>query len=406
MHTERVITVENQEARKGMKMVQLFLRFLLALAVIATITAPAAAQNAVPILINYQGELKSPTTGDPVRDGDYDMVFEIFSDATRGVSLWRGKHTAANRNPVEVRDGIFNVILGSGEGNALDPSVFKKPDAWLEMTIGRETLAPRQRITSVAYSMVSDNSRLLDGKSASEFLTPSQGDTLYLSLTDNDSFAAGQGAQADHHGAFVWADSTGDPLASTADDEFRVRATGGVNFDVGDNAFRVAGDFEVGGDLQADRLVYSSPRTHYYVVGGEDFKAVLSQYTHVSPSAQGGAYILGPGDADMVAPVHLPHGATLVELKVFFCDESTSDLDVKLKSKSLDSGLYSTTLAEVTSSGVSGYDSKSDTVSSSQYKVVDNTSRSLHILAWCTDWDGHNLRIMGAVITYEIEEAL
>jgi len=387
-----------------MKKPRFFVSLLSALTVIAFVTL-AAGQTSVPLQINYQGELKSPTTGEPVRDGEYDMVFEIFSEETRGVSLWQGQHTDANRNPVEIKNGIFNVILGSGAGNDLAASVFNGSERWLQITIEGETLKPRQKITSVAYSIVADNSRLLEGMSASEFLTPSQGDTLYLSLTDNDSFAAGHGARADHRGAFVWADSTGDSLASTADDEFRVRATGGVNFDVGDNAFRVAGDFDLRGDLQADSLVYSSPRTHYYHVGGADFKAVISLTPHVSAHGYGGAYIVGPGYGTMVAPVHLPHGATLVELKVFFYDESTSDLDVKLRSKSLDSGQLSTVLAEVTSSGVSGYDSKSVTVSSSQYKVVDNTSRSLLILAWCDDWDDINLRIMGAVITYTITEA-
>ena len=152
-----------------MKKRRFLARVLFALAVI-TFTTLAAGQTSVPLQINYQGQLKSPTTGASVRDGSYDMVFEIFSDATRGVSLWRGQHTAANRNPVEIKDGRFNVILGSGAGNALDTSVFKSPYAWLQICIGLEILAPRQKITSVAYSMVSDNSRLLDGRSASDFV--------------------------------------------------------------------------------------------------------------------------------------------------------------------------------------------------------------------------------------------
>lgn len=48
--------------------------------------------------------------------------------------------------------------------------------------------------------------------------------------TGNFSFAAGYGANAVHHGAFVWADSTGSPFSSEADNQFIVRATGGVKF--------------------------------------------------------------------------------------------------------------------------------------------------------------------------------
>ena len=50
----------------------------------------------------------------------------------------------------------------------------------------------------------------------------------------NDSFAAGRRAQANHHGAFVWADSTGAVLASTADNQFLIRSAGGVG--IGTNA--------------------------------------------------------------------------------------------------------------------------------------------------------------------------
>ena len=44
------------------------------------------------------------------------------------------------------------------------------------------------------------------------------------------SFAAGFGANANHLGAFVWADGTGTPFASTATNQFSVRAGGGARF--------------------------------------------------------------------------------------------------------------------------------------------------------------------------------
>jgi len=47
------------------------------------------------------------------------------------------------------------------------------------------------------------------------------------------SFAAGQQAQANHQGAFVWADSQNAPFASTNSDSFNVRAQGGVRFVTG-----------------------------------------------------------------------------------------------------------------------------------------------------------------------------
>jgi trimeric autotransporter adhesin len=46
----------------------------------------------------------------------------------------------------------------------------------------------------------------------------------------NFSFAGGLGAQANHNGAFVWADSKNFFFSSTAQDQFSVRATGGARF--------------------------------------------------------------------------------------------------------------------------------------------------------------------------------
>jgi hypothetical protein len=48
------------------------------------------------------------------------------------------------------------------------------------------------------------------------------------SAQGNYSFAAGLRAKASAHGSFVWADSQDADFASTADNEFSVRATGGV----------------------------------------------------------------------------------------------------------------------------------------------------------------------------------
>ncbi len=158
-----------------------FLHLFATLAVI-TYAILATGQGDMPLLINYQGELGSPTIGELVPDGVYDMTFVLYAGELDPRPLWRGDYTSRNGNPVEVRNGIFNVILGSGEGNALDSYIFNKGDVWLEISIERETLKPRQRITSTAYSMVSENSRYLGGKSATDFLTQSQADSRYWSL--------------------------------------------------------------------------------------------------------------------------------------------------------------------------------------------------------------------------------
>ena len=53
------------------------------------------------------------------------------------------------------------------------------------------------------------------------------------------SFAAGYRAKANHQGAFVWGDSTDADIASTAADQFLVRASGGVTLTYGTGALRL-----------------------------------------------------------------------------------------------------------------------------------------------------------------------
>jgi hypothetical protein len=143
--------------------------FIGIVAFISLSAGPGIAQEAVPMLINFEGELRSPATGEPVPDGAYTMLFRIHDVEFGGTPLWEEVYSTVYDNAIEVREGIVSVLLGSGEGDPLDPSLFNGADRWLEIRVEAETLEPRQRITSVAYSMVSENSRLLDGREASEF---------------------------------------------------------------------------------------------------------------------------------------------------------------------------------------------------------------------------------------------
>jgi len=142
---------------------------LLSFAIVLILPLAAIPQTAVPMLINYQGDLTSPSTGEPVADGSYNMLFRIYDIESDGAPLWEGTHTNTNGNPVQVTRGILSVILGSGAGNELSSSIFNGADRWLEIQVGAETLSPRQRITSVSYSLISENSRLLAGREAAQF---------------------------------------------------------------------------------------------------------------------------------------------------------------------------------------------------------------------------------------------
>ena len=75
------------------------------------------------------------------------------------------------------------------------------------------------------------------------------------------SFAAGRRAKANLDGCFVWGDSTDADVACTVANQFVARATGGVSFNTGSNAFQIngstawhAGNDGAGSGLDADLL--------------------------------------------------------------------------------------------------------------------------------------------------------
>ncbi len=138
-----------------------------------------------------------------------------------------------------------------------------------------------------------------------------------------------------------------------------------------------------------------APQTQYFTVGSEAFLPG-SNVDYFNTYGCGGAYINTAGAQALVASVHLPHGAEITDFKVFFNDTSTNDMSVRLMRQPLSDCSY-TTLAQVDSSGTSGYYSVQDNSISSP--EVDNMLNSYLVYAYSTNWSS-SLKIKGAVITY------
>jgi len=110
----------------------------------------------VPKTISYQGVL-TDASGTVVPDGNYNLTFRLYDVATGGTALW------AEGQLVAVRNGVFNVILGSVVPIDLP---FDKP-YWLGVTLGAGTeLTPRIELTSSAYSFRSANTDRIHGITA------------------------------------------------------------------------------------------------------------------------------------------------------------------------------------------------------------------------------------------------
>jgi hypothetical protein len=112
----------------------------------------------IPQMLSYQGKL-TDTLGVPVANGNYPMMFLLYSQPSGGSSFWSESQSVTTKN------GLFSVLLGSVTpiGSIPDGGV-----VYLTMTVsGGAELTPRLRIASAAYSYLAAraaNADLLQGK--------------------------------------------------------------------------------------------------------------------------------------------------------------------------------------------------------------------------------------------------
>lgn len=110
------------------------------------------------------------------------------------------------------------------------------------------------------------------------------------------SFAAGYNARAVHRGAFVWADTGGLPVpfSSTGDDQFLIRAAGGVgiNTDAPAEALHVVGNIQADGNICATGTIgaCSDRRFKQNVSPLADALETLAQLRPVSYDWKRGAF--------------------------------------------------------------------------------------------------------------------
>ena len=106
------------------------------------LTSPANAPGPSATTVNYQGRL-ADSGGSPL-DGSYGMTFALYDAASDGSLVWGPEgHTA-----VPVSDGLFSVGMGSQTSGGIPTSTWNG-DRYLEITVGGETLSPRELIRSV-----------------------------------------------------------------------------------------------------------------------------------------------------------------------------------------------------------------------------------------------------------------
>lgn len=199
------------------------LLILLAVAVSGTLLAGIQPSP----FINYQGVLRD--NEDKVLTGDYDMQFLFYDAETVGNLLLTDSHIGSEA--VGISGGLFETKLGGG---TLTPGLYtglpavfaNVTDVWLEVKVYNgdseswETLSPRTRIVSAAFSLNTDH---LDGEDSTYYLDTSataQTKTGDLAIggqvtIEGGSPAAGKVLTSDAVGLASWQDGVPGPVGPT-----------------------------------------------------------------------------------------------------------------------------------------------------------------------------------------------
>ena len=138
----------------------------------------ASCSFAIPSLLSLDGFLTAPSGN--ALDGDYSFNFSLYTDASAGTLLWSEEQT------ITVSSGKLNTLLGSVSALALP---FDE-DYYLEVQINTETLSPRYRIASSAYSHTSKTSQSMPSFSSPQ-VTCDSGHEGYVYYDSNTGIFMG-----------------------------------------------------------------------------------------------------------------------------------------------------------------------------------------------------------------------
>ncbi len=390
----------------------MMIRALTAAAILGLAT-PARAQP-----FTYQGRLADSNLP---ANGSYDIQLVVYPVATGGAQI--GATTTVLNHPIT--DGLFTVQVNPGN------LVFDGSARWLEVRVrpagggAYTTLVPRQEITPTPYAT----------RALHEWLVPVEFDTLRtdpartkLFLNRDTAFTAGEyfgittptgfeqpgGMNINTQSAgglpfyaystngttkaFTYLQGTNSTWHLWVNGENRLAVTQTGNVGIG--TVSPSEKLQVAGGVQASNFTYASPAVRYYSITPAAFQPRASYDEAVIEGSVGLTYFNAPVTSqNFFAPVHLPHGANITGLTVWFIDNSTNvDLSASLLQRNFGASAF-LTLGSVSSIG------NSPTVqerSTSVSHVVNNSSGVYLLSVFCIDWEGAATAIKGARITYTV----
>lgn len=104
----------------------------------------ASASAQVPQHINYQGRLVNGTN---LVNGEVNLSLRLFAGSSGGLPLFEDSNT------VTVVDGLYSTLLGDQTNAGQFASALTNAQVWVEVVVNGTTLAPREKLASVAYAL-------------------------------------------------------------------------------------------------------------------------------------------------------------------------------------------------------------------------------------------------------------
>lgn len=362
---------------------------------------------------NYQGQLY--VNGLPAA-GLYDLEARLFDDITMGEQV--GKTVIFEDHPVP--SGLLELELEFGD-------VYNSSDVYLEISVrvGEsedlfDTLSPRQRIVSTPKAIhantadsilgggwsdggeVTGGGRILWHGGGSDRVLINRMTTIspteFFGVHTKDSPIGGIVISNDDANAVTLLTFApgGDPKASVSysgmTSEWAVEI---------DNAFILTASAT---GVKASSYAYTEPVASAITIAGDSFHSAFGTPFRASFFG-GGAYLSTPGDnAPLIAPVNLPHGATVTKLVVRLEDNTSSDIAVSLQSALADGSLFS--LAAVNTMGISpmpGIQTLMTETIDSGAATINGFGTGYYLRVFSSSWPGDSsLRIWSVTIEYTV----
>ena len=161
----------------------------------------------------------------------------------------------------------------------------------------------------------------------------------------------------------------------------------------------VVGNIQTTGTIKGASHTFPAPKTYYYSMSGSDFIGKISLDDDERETiAGGGVFQVSGFAAGLTGALHLPHGAVITKMTVFFKDISaTVDLQVGLRQNS-----SAFAMASISSSGIPGETSLFDNSISSS--TIDNSlyAYTIDVDAIGGSWPNVSLILRKVIFEYTI----